>query len=121
MVINASAYTDVDGAERNRELCFKVNAFGALNVAKVCKDFNVFLVHISTDYVFPGDKKEGYLEEDEMGPSVNTYGESKLQGEIKIKEILDSTNFLICRTQWLYGKKRNNFVKKIVLYDKREK
>jgi dTDP-4-dehydrorhamnose reductase len=114
IVINASAYTDVDGAERNRELCFNVNASGAGNVARVCKDFKVFLVHISTDYVFPGDKKEGYLEEDAIGPSVNTYGESKLQGEIKIKEILEGDEFLICRTQWLYGKKRNNFVKKVV-------
>jgi dTDP-4-dehydrorhamnose reductase len=114
IVINASAYTDVDGAERNRYLCFNVNASGAGNVARVCKDFKVFLVHISTDYVFPGDKKDGYLEEDAIGPSVNTYGESKLQGEIKIREILECDEFLICRTQWLYGKKRNNFVKKVV-------
>lgn len=114
IVINAAAFTDVDGAEKKREEALKVNFEGAANVAKMCKEKNVFLVHISTDYVFPGTKKEGYLPNDEGGPATCFYGETKLMAENEIKEILSKEKFLICRTQWLYGKNGKNFVKTIV-------
>jgi len=113
IVINAAAFTNVDGAEKNREEAFKVNAFGAMNVASFCRKVGAFLVHISTDYVFPGTKEEGYLPYDETGPSVNYYGETKLFGEREIVKNLPKEKFLICRTQWLYGKYRKNFVKTI--------
>ncbi len=114
IVINAAAFTDVDGAEKKKEEALKVNFEGASNVAKICKDKKAFLVHISTDYVFPGIKKEGYLPEDEAGPSTCYYGETKLLAENEIKKIFSGDNFLICRTQWLYGKNGKNFVKTIV-------
>lgn len=121
IVINGSAYTDVDGAETQRDLAMSVNRDGAFNVAKMCKKFNAFLVHISTDYVFNGTKKEGYIESDEIGRAVNFYGESKLQGELKIREVLKENEFLICRTQWLYGRGRRNFVKFISEVSKAKK
>lgn len=113
-VINAAAYTDVDGAEKEKDLAMKINRDGAFNVAKMCKKYGSFLVHISTDYIFDGGKKEGYVESDELFNPLNFYGETKLQGELKIKEVLPLEKFLICRTQWLYGRGRNNFVKTIV-------
>ncbi len=68
------------------------------------------LVHISTDYVFPGEKPEGYLPDDPPGPAINAYGESKLAGEEAIRAILPAEQVLLCRTQWLYGHHGKNFV-----------
>lgn len=109
-VVNAAAYTNVDGAETERGAAFRVNAEGAGEIAAACRENGAFLIHISTDYVFPGEKKEGYLPEDEAGPAVSAYGESKLEGERRIASILPSGRFLICRTQWLYGRNGKNFV-----------
>lgn len=113
IVLNAAAFTDVDGAEKKREEAFKVNSIGARNVASVCQKSGAFLVHISTDYVFPGTKEEGYLPDDKTGPAINYYGETKLSGEKEIINNLPKEQFLICRTQWLYGKNGKNFVKTI--------
>lgn len=108
VVINAAAYTDVDGAEVNRELAFVVNETGVKNLAVVAKELGATLVHYSTDYVFPGDKKEGYSEADIPGPSPNVYGESKLAGE-QVLQAIAPTYYLI-RTAWLYGFGGKNFV-----------
>lgn len=113
IVINAAAYTNVDGAEKNREEAYSINVLGTRNVSLFCKKNGSFLVHISTDYVFPGTKEEGYYPNDETGPSVNYYGETKLLSEKEIIKNLAKDNFLICRTQWLYGKYGKNFVKTI--------
>jgi len=113
-VVNAAAYTNVDGAESHREEAFRINAEGAGKVAEVCRDRNIFLVHISTDYVFPGTKKEGYLPSDPPAPAVNAYGESKLEGERAIIRTMRPGSYLICRTQWLYGGHGKNFVDTIV-------
>lgn len=121
IVINGSAFTDVDGAETQRDLAMSVNRDGAFNVARLCKEFGSFLIHISTDYVFDGTKKAGYTEKDGIGGAVNFYGESKLQGELKIREVFKENEFLICRTQWLYGKGRRNFVKTIAEVSKYKK
>lgn len=110
VVINAAAYTNVDGAETERDAAFRVNANGAENIAASCRDIGAFLVHLSTDYVFPGEKKEGYLPQDEAGPAISAYGESKLEGERRIAATLPGDSFLICRTQWLYGWNGKNFV-----------
>ncbi len=111
IVINAAAYTDVDGCEDNPEACFAVNAEGVNNVGLVCKERNLKLVHFSTDYVFDGTKGEPYIETDAPNP-INVYGQSKLQGELYLRALTD--NFLIVRTSWLYGKHGKNFVKAIV-------
>lgn len=109
VVVNAAAFTDVDGAEANRDKAFEINAAGTGTVAEECRESGAFLVHISTDYVFPGEKEEGYLPGDEAGPAVSSYGESKLEGERRIAATLPDNRFLICRTQWLYGRNGKNF------------
>jgi dTDP-4-dehydrorhamnose reductase len=77
VVINAAAYTNVDGCETNREMCFGVNALGVKNVALACRGRGIMLVHFSTDYVFDGRKRSPYREEDPPAP-LNVYGASKL-------------------------------------------
>ncbi len=108
--INCAAYTNVELAETDVENAFKVNAKGPLNLAKVCKNKDVVLIHVSTDYVFNGKGKENYTEKDLTAP-INQYGKSKLQGELNI---LDATEkYFIIRTSWLYSKFGKNFVKTI--------
>lgn len=107
-VINAAAYTDVDGAEGNREAAFAVNEEGVRNVAKVSSEIKATMVHYSTDYVFPGTEEDGYQEGDTPGPPVNKYGESKLAGEVALRE--ETGAFYLVRTAWLYGQGGNNFV-----------
>ena len=106
VVINAAAYTDVDGCEDNTELSLKVNGEALANIAKACKKVGAKLVHYSTDYIFDGDKNE-YVESDIPNP-INAYGESKLQGEKNIRENMD--DYRIIRTSWLFGKNGKNFV-----------
>lgn len=113
-VVNAAAFTDVDGAESRREEAFRVNAAGAGNVARACARLGLPLVHLSTDYVFPGDRPDGYGPEDPTGPAVNAYGESKLAGERAVLQHLPPDRFLIVRTQWLYGRHGRNFVDTIL-------
>lgn len=116
LVINTAAFTDVDACEKEREVAFKVNRVGARNVAAGCYKVNARFIHISTDYVFNGEKKEPYKEDDEPGP-VNVYGQSKLEGEQEISR-LQTSDFrlqtLIIRTSWLYGKNGRNFVDTIL-------
>jgi dTDP-4-dehydrorhamnose reductase len=111
VVVNAAAYTDVDGCETNRERCFAVNAEGVKNIASACRKKGVLVVHFSTDYVFDGSKKTPYFEEDNPSP-INMYGSSKLQGERFLREASDS--WLLIRTSWLYGLHGKNFVKMIM-------
>jgi dTDP-4-dehydrorhamnose reductase len=110
IVVNAAAFTDVDGSETMRDEAFRANSTGAGTIAGLCGKKNAFLAHISTDYVFPGTRSEGYLPFDVPGPAVNAYGESKLEGEKNIVKNLPGSGFLICRTQWLYGRSGRNFV-----------
>ena len=98
VTINAAAFTDVDGAESNRDAAFAVNAEGIKNIALVAKEAGATVLHYSTDYVFPGDKEEGYAEDDEPGPAVNVYGESKLAGEKAL--ISSGAKFYLLRTAW---------------------
>ncbi|MDD3408197.1 MAG: dTDP-4-dehydrorhamnose reductase, partial [Methanobacteriaceae archaeon] len=108
ILINSAAYTNVDDCETNYEEAHKVNALGPKNLATVCKDLKIPLVHISTDYVFDGKKTEPLKENDNLGPQT-AYGKTKLEGEQFIQKILDE--YFIIRTAWLYGCEGNNFVK----------
>lgn len=108
VIINAAAYTAVDEAETNKELAFAVNAQAVGYIAAVARDLDATLVHYSTDYVFSGDTKGGYEEEDVPAGAINIYGESKLAGEIALRE--SGPRFYLVRTAWLYGMGGNNFV-----------
>jgi len=107
LLINAAAYTDVDGCESNSDLAFSVNAMGPHNLALVCKELDIPLVHISTDYIFDGKSPVPYKESDKPNPQ-SIYGESKLQGEQYVRELTDK--HYIIRTSWLYGEHGKNFV-----------
>jgi dTDP-4-dehydrorhamnose reductase len=115
--INCAAYTNVEQAEKTPGIAFAVNADGVRNLAIVCKENNVKLIHISTDYVFDGEKKEGYYPSDKPNP-INEYGKSKLLGEQYIQEILQE--FIIIRTSWLYSEFGHNFYKTILEKAKRK-
>ena len=116
--INCAAYTNVEQAEKTPDVAYAVNAEGVLNLAMACKAEEVKLIHISTDYVFDGEKKEGYLPSDKPNP-INEYGKSKLMGEQYIQEILEE--FIIIRTSWLYSEFGNNFYNTILEKAKRKK
>ena len=107
-VIHCSAYTAVDKAEDNLELCKAVNAQGPRNIAAACKEIDAKMVYISTDYVFPGIGDREYEVNDPTGP-LGAYGQTKLDGEIAVKELL--TKYFIVRISWVFGKNGNNFVK----------
>ncbi|WP_409200111.1 dTDP-4-dehydrorhamnose reductase [Methanobrevibacter sp. DSM 116169] len=108
IIINSAAYTDVDGCEENKDLAFKINSEGPKILALACKEFDIPLVHISTDYVFNGDNDKPWKETDVPNP-ISVYGETKLEAEVAIQEILDK--FFILRTAWLYGVHGNCFPK----------
>ena len=107
-VINSAAYTAVDAAESESELAFAVNRDGSANLAMYCLKRKIPLLHISTDYVFNGEKTRDYLEDDPTSP-LGVYGASKLAGENEITRLLD--RHIIIRTAWLYGHHGHNFVK----------
>ncbi len=109
VILNAAAFTDVDGAEAKEEEAFSANAKGPEVLARASARRGAFLVHISTDYVFKGDNPEGYEPGDNPGPPASVYGRSKLAGERAIAEVLPRERFLICRTQWLYGTTGKSF------------
>ena len=117
--INCAAYTNVEQSEKTPEIAYNINANGVKSLAQSCLKHDIVLIHISTDYVFDGEKDTPYEICDETNP-VNEYGNSKLQGEKHIQKIL--TNFFIVRTSWLYSKKYgNNFYKTILNKAKTEK
>lgn len=107
-VIHCSAYTAVDKAEDETELCRRVNADGTENIAKVCKAINAKMIYISTDYVFPGTGEQFYKPDDVTAPS-NVYGQTKLEGELAVKKLL--RKYFIVRISWVFGVNGNNFVK----------
>src|SRR5690554_2195985 len=116
--INTAAYTNVEKAESEPEEAFAINAEAVKNLAEICKNFNTVLLHISTDYVFDGQKKQPYIETDPTNP-LNVYGASKLKGEHYIQEICDK--YFIFRTSWLYSQYGHNFLKTILKYSKEDK
>lgn len=111
IIVNASAYTDVDGAQKDREKAFAINATAPQIMAEQAKLLDAPLIHYSTDYVFEGTKGEPYTEQDPPRP-VNVYGASKLAGEDAVKSAAKA--FLILRTAWLYSMRGSNFVTKVL-------
>ena len=111
--INTAAYTNVEKAESEEDAAFSTNAIGAKNLAEVCAESKTTLIHISTDYVFDGEKRTPYLESDPTNP-INSYGASKLQGEAYIQEVGGA--YFIIRTSWLYSQYGHNFLNSMLRF-----
>ena len=107
VVINTAAYTQVDKAEEEPEKAEAININGAKNLASVCKEFNLPLIQLSTDYVFSGNKNINF-ENDLIAPSA-VYARSKAHGEQEISRLI--SDFIILRVSWVFGKNGTNFVK----------
>lgn len=107
-VIHCAAYTAVDAAEQNMEICRKVNAGGTRNIAEVCRDLDIKMMYISTDYVFNGTGERPWEPDDEREP-LNSYGQSKYEGELAIEEFLEK--YFIVRIAWVFGVNGKNFIK----------
>lgn len=107
-VIHCGAYTAVDRAEDEPELCYQVNVIGTENIARICKKINAKMIYISTDYVFDGTK-EGFYEVDDIPNPQNVYGKTKLEGEAAVQRLL--RKYFIVRISWVFGSNGNNFVK----------
>ena len=108
VVIHCAAYTAVDKAEDEVELCDQINHLATKELAKVCKEIDAKIIYISTDYVFAGSGEDFYEVNDEKAPQ-NVYGKSKLDGELAVKEILDK--YFIVRISWVFGSNGKNFIK----------
>ena len=107
-VIHCAAYTAVDAAEDNVELCRKINADGTQNIANVCKELDIKMIYISTDYVFDGEGERPWEPDDERTP-LNVYGQTKYEGELAVQNTLDK--FFIVRIAWVFGINGKNFIK----------
>lgn len=107
-IIHCAAYTAVDKAEDEKEICYKINVLGTENIAKVCKKVNAKIIYISSDYVFDGSGNMPHQINEAANP-LSVYGKSKYKGELKVKEYLDK--YFIVRTSWVFGANGNNFVK----------
>lgn len=116
--INSAAYTAVDRAESQQGLCYAVNADAPAILAKACKEHGATYVHVSTDFVFDGEKNAGYVEDDAINPS-SVYGKSKAEGEKRV--LAEYPESIIVRTAWVYSSFGNNFVKTMLrLADSRD-
>lgn len=107
-VVHCAAYTAVDAAEDNEEVCRKVNADGTRNIARVCKELDCKMIYISTDYVFDGQGERPWNPDDERHP-LNVYGQTKYEGELAVQELLEK--YFIVRIAWVFGVNGKNFVK----------
>ena len=116
VIINCAAYTAVDQAESESDLADLINHLAVENFAKIAKENNIKLIHVSTDYVFDGTKFKAYVETDITNPQ-SIYGQTKLDGELAIKKI-NPENSIIIRTSWVYSKYGNNFVKTMLRLSK---
>jgi len=120
-IINCAGYTKVDKAEEEIHEAFRINKDGVRNIALFSSKRQIILIHISTDYIFDGDKDDvrGYREDDKANP-LSVYGKSKLAGEKEIQKILEE--YFILRTAWLYGLNGHNFIFTMLrLFQKKEK
>lgn len=106
LVINAAAWTAVDDAETHEEEAFQVNSIAPVRIAAACRDLDIPMLHISTDYVFDGENKTDYVEDDICCP-LNVYGESKLAGETGV--LATSPKSIVLRTSWVYSTHGKNF------------
>lgn len=113
VVFHCAAYTAVDRAENERELCHTVNASATEAIAEACEEIGAKLIYISTDYVFPGTGEAFYETDDETAPC-NAYGASKLAGERAVRKAMTSGRFFIVRTSWVFGVHGKNFIRTIL-------
>jgi len=119
LIINSAAFTNVEQAEINPEIAFAINQIGSRNVAIVCRELDSRLIHISTDYVFSGNRDLPWQVDSDTRP-LSVYGKSKLAGENAIREEW-SENSLIVRTAWLYSQYGKNFYKTILQLANKDK
>lgn len=119
VVVHCAAWTAVDAAEEpeNRERVFSVNADGARNIAEACKDIDAKMIYISTDYVFDGSGTEPWKPDSQNYNPLNIYGESKLRGELAVRDILEK--YFIVRIAWVFGVSGGNFVKTMLKLGKK--
>lgn len=111
VIINVSAYTQVDKAEEDHVTADLINHLAVANLAAITHKLNCLLIHISSDYVFDGNAREPYIEVDKTNP-LSVYGKTKLKGELAIKA--SGCNYLIIRTAWIFSEYENNFLRKIL-------
>lgn len=107
-VIHCAAYTAVDAAEDNVELCRRVNVDGTQNIANICKKLDIPMIYISTDYVFGGEGERPWEPDDERTP-LNVYGQTKYEGELAVQNTLEK--YFIVRIAWVFGVNGKNFVR----------
>ena len=110
-VIHCAAYTAVDAAEDNVDLCRRVNADGTANIAAICKTLDIKMMYISTDYVFNGQGERPWEPDDEREP-LNVYGQTKYEGEVAVTDALEK--YFIVRIAWVFGVNGKNFIKAIL-------
>ena len=106
-VIHCAAYTAVDAAEDNAELCARINGAGTEHVATVCRSLDIPMMYISTDYVFNGQGERPWEPDDKREP-LNVYGETKYQGELAVEKLLEK--YFIVRIAWVFGSNGKNFI-----------
>ena len=111
VMIHCAAYTAVDAAEENEALCRKVNAEGTRNIATACKELDIKMIYISTDYVFDGTGERPWEPDDKQAP-VSVYGQTKYEGELAVQELLEK--YFIVRIAWVFGLNGKNFIKTMV-------
>lgn len=112
LIVNSAAYTNVDGAEVNKEEAFAINRDGARFIAEAAKQHDLRMIHISTDYVYDGKGSQPIREDHPTGP-LNVYGQSKLEGDQAVLSILGDRGVVV-RTSWLHGSRGANFVKTMI-------
>ncbi|GIO35106.1 NAD(P)-dependent oxidoreductase [Paenibacillus albilobatus] len=117
VVIHCAAFTDVDAAEHEQKKCWTINVDVTANIASACNSINAKLVYISTDYVFSGEE-EGLYEVYSKPDPISVYGETKLAGEKKVAQLIDS--YFIVRTSWAYGVNGDNFVQAMLRIGEKE-
>lgn len=111
LIINCAAYNNVDKAESEKEMCYKLNAYAPRDLAKLSKEFNADYITYSTDFVFDGEKKTPYTEEDIPNP-LSVYSEAKYEGEKLVLKEYDRS--FVIRTSWVFGIANNNFNKQVI-------
>ncbi|MEV7345372.1 dTDP-4-dehydrorhamnose reductase [Streptomyces sp. NPDC093544] len=112
VVVNCAAWTAVDDAETREDDALRINGDGARHLAEACRELDAVLLHVSTDYVFPGDAEKPYAEDAPTGPR-SAYGRTKLVGEQAVLSTLPGSGFVV-RTAWLYGVGGGNFVRTMI-------
>lgn len=107
-VVHCAAYTAVDAAEDNVELCRKINAQGTENIVRVCRELDIKMMYFSTDYVFNGEGERPWKPDDKREP-LNVYGQTKYEGELAVEDALEK--YFILRIAWVFGVNGKNFIK----------